>query len=173
MRTFLTALLACVAGLIATTAQETNTNPLAPTGLTLVICDSENKVLDTVVVPEGKVSFKYTFTMPEDLVEIRLFAIGDDRINKHFRDNMTQSYSQKLASAGSGPKSRVLEATVKDGVLKGFNWINGLEPLTITDEMRDQIQKDIKEDKRSSVVSIKGEQGGGNRPSTTGKSTAE
>lgn len=173
MKAILTAILVYSAGLIATTAEEEKPNPIAPTGLTLVVCDSEFNVLDTIVVPEGKVSFEYTFTVPKEMVEIRLFAIGEDRIFKYFRENLTQNYALKRTDALRGPKSRILEARVKDGILKGFQWTNGIKPLSITDELRDQIQKDIKENKRSSLVTTKGEQDGAEQPATAPESRSK
>ncbi len=173
MKSILTALLVCAAGLLATNAEEEVKSELAPTGLTLVVCDSENNVLDTIVVPEGKVSFEYTFTVPEDMVEIRLFAIGDDRIIERYRDNLTEMYCEGRTDDKGFNDWGILEATVEDGVLKGFDSAAGIKPLKITKEMRAQIKMDIKEDKRSSLVTIKGEQDGAGEPATPAESNSE
>ena len=168
MRFAFPAFVFCSALCIPAKANEESAPPLAPTGLTIVVCDSSNGVLDTIVVPEGEVSITYKITVPQDMVEIRAFAIGEERILGWLRENLTEKYCEVRTDEKGASKVGKLDARVKKGVFRGFVGATGLKPLTITDEMRDQIRRDIKEDKRSSIITepSEGEQGGAGQPAT-------
>ncbi len=122
---------------------------LAPTGLTLVVCDADNKVLDTVVIPE-KVTITYHITVPEGSASIRAFLIGEDRILDWLRDNLTENYVEARPDTKGW-----MEATVEDGVSTGYSWISGFGPLKLTEDMRQQIKQDIAADQRSPHVTVK------------------
>lgn len=171
MKPTFSALVFCFALCLPAKANEESAQALAPTGLTIVVCDSSNNVLDTIVVPEGEVSIRYKITVPEDMVEIRAFAIGEERIKDWLRENLTEKYCEARTDDKGANSFGKLDAKVTKGIFGGFSGVAGLKPLKITDEMRKQIRSDIKEDKRSSIITAtsKGEQGGGGQPATRSK----
>lgn len=127
---------------------------LAPSGLTLVVCDSSNKVLDTIVIPMAQESITYRISVPKGMVEVRAFAIGKGRTLEWLREDLTENYCEaRTDDKGSNDWGRI-DATVKDFEFKGFSGVAGTKPLKLTDEMRSQIEKDIAEDKRSPIVTI-------------------
>ena len=127
---------------------------LAPTGLTLVVCDADNKVLDTVVIPE-KVTITYRITVPEGRVAVRAFLIGEERILDWLRDNLTENYVEARTDKKGSIDIGWMEAIVKDGVSTGYEYIAGFGPLELTEKMRRQIKQDIAADQRSPHVTVK------------------
>lgn len=127
---------------------------IAPSGLTLVVCDSSNKVLDTIVIPRAQEAITYRISVPEGMVEVRAFAIGKGRILDWLSEDLTENYCEaRTDDKGSNSRGR-MDATVEDFQFKGFSGIAGRKPLDITDEMLSQIKKDIAEDKRAPFITV-------------------
>lgn len=127
---------------------------LAPTGLTLVVCDADNKVLDTVVIPE-KVTISYRITVPEGRVAVRAFVIGDERILDWLREDLTEQCGVARTDNKGWNDWGWMDVDVKEGECQGFSGVAAIEPLTITDAMRQQIKQDIAADQRSPHVTVK------------------
>ena len=68
--------------------QPSQINKLAPTRLTLLCLDSNNTVLDTVVVADDGKLGEIRFSIPDGIQEIRVFAVGD-RIDEFFKTDHT------------------------------------------------------------------------------------
>ena len=128
---------------------------IAPTGLTLVVCDSANEVLDTLVVPPHAEKEQYTFRIPEGMEEIRVFAVGT-RFREKTEDwddafeMLTENYF--VARAGDRISSEV-GATLEGGVLSGFgismNTAADSRPVRLTETLRKQIHDDIVANRRT------------------------
>ncbi|QQL44069.1 hypothetical protein [Sulfuriroseicoccus oceanibius] len=130
---------------------------VAPTGLTVVVCDSSNKVLDTVVVPDDEKSGSVKFTLPEGVTEIRVFALG-----KRQHKDLPSGYFIKGRPDNDEWMGRgYVEAHVEKGLLVGIDG-NGVGPIKFSEELEKQILADIKADKPAPLTTIKsdGEQDG-------------
>ncbi|MGI9242948.1 MAG: hypothetical protein ACR2RV_19270 [Verrucomicrobiales bacterium] len=143
---------------------------IAPTGLTLVVCDSSNKVLDTILIPRAQEAITYRISVPKGMEEVRTFAIGKGRILGWLSEDLTENYCEaRTDDQGSNSWGR-MDATVKDFQFKGFSGTAGMKPLNLTEEMLKQIEEDIAEDKRAPFVTIisEGNQGGANKEGHSG-----
>jgi Leucine-rich repeat (LRR) protein len=127
---------------------------IAPTGLTLVICNPANEVMDTVVVPVFlKGETEYSFGVPEGMDEIRVFAVGSriESDNEEYTEKLRKNYF--VANANHAIKT--VDASFKHGSLNGFITALSVEQnagsrlFRLTEFMRDQIIRDIAEDKRT------------------------
>ena len=127
---------------------------IAPTGLTLVICNPANEVMDTVVVPVFlKDKTKYSFGVPEGMDEIRIFAVGSriEADNEEYTEKLKKEYF--VANANHAIKT--VDASFQHGRLNGFITALSVEQnagsrlFRLTEAMRDQIIRDIAEDKRT------------------------
>lgn len=145
---------------------------IAPTGLTLVICNADDKVLDTLVVKPDVDNAEYEFRISEEQREIRVFAVGS-RIKKSFNyEVLTQNYfvaraQNKDHAGGKLPLGESLGesvgASVNDGNLDGFNmagiFIGEPRALKLTQEMRNQIHADIVANQRTMPIFVEVEAG--------------
>ena len=138
---------------------------IAPTGLTLVVCDSANEVLDTLVVPPHAENEQYTFRIPEGTEEIRVFAVGKRiREKKNDWDDafevLTENYF--VARAGDRISSKV-GASLEGGVLSGFstsiNTSADSRPFRLSETLRKQIHGDIVANRRTAPIERKEELG--------------
>lgn len=136
---------------------------IAPTGLTVVVCDSANNVLDTLVVPGEMENGEFEFTVPENLDEIRVFAVGNriigvggsggilhQQLRKELSETLTKSYfvARSRKSGGLG----FVQAEIEQGVLIGISGGEAPRPLKLFKEMRDQIREDIAAGKRLPII---------------------
>ena len=140
----LSALLAIFGIHVSLSAEE-----MAPTGLTLVVCDSENKVLDTVVVPSGAKVTSVKFVLPEDAKEIRVFALG-----KRIEEGLPEGFFVKGRPDneewyGLG----YVEAHIEEGILVGLDG-NGAGPFKMNKVLKKGILTDIAEAKKSPLTTV-------------------
>ncbi len=143
---------------------------IAPSGLTLVICNTDFEVLDTLVVGSDIENAEYEFRISEGQDEIRVFAVGS-RIKKSFNyELLTQNYivaraQNKDHAAPTLPLGESLcesvGASVSEGKLDGFNMagIFASEPRTLklTQQMRNQIHADIVANQRTMPIFVETE----------------
>lgn len=123
---------------------------IAPSGLTLVVCDATNSVLDCVVLPNDKQPRSVIFTLPKGIDEIRVFAVGH-RIHKDFpQANYIAGRPQDRKWMGLG----YVEAHIAQGILMAIDG-NGFGPLKMNESLLKEIENDIMEDKRSSITTVK------------------
>jgi hypothetical protein len=136
---------------------------LAPTGLTIVVCDSANHVLDTLVVPGEMKNGDFEFTVPEDIDEIRVFAVGNRIVgvggpggilNPRFRKIISEGLTKNYYVARSKERGGLgfVLAEIEQGVLNGMSAGEAPRPLTLTGEMRKQIREDIAAGKRAPII---------------------
>lgn len=109
-----------------------------PSGLTVVVCDSGNNVLDTVIVPDDQASRTVRFTLPPDVDEIRVFAIGERRHEELPADFYITGRPDDQKWMGLG----YVEAHIEEGILVGIDG-NGFGQFTIDQQLSDQIVADI------------------------------
>jgi serine/threonine protein kinase len=131
---------------------------IAPTGLTLVVCNPDNVVLDTLVVPQLVESAEYIFRIPEGMDEIRVFAVGS-RIRKNTDqwDNIHEALTQNYFVARADDRiSQDVRASLKDGVLSGLimsiTFANDSRPIRLTEAVRNQIHADIVANQRTMPI---------------------
>ncbi|MEM9444948.1 MAG: hypothetical protein AAGA18_06300 [Verrucomicrobiota bacterium] len=131
---------------------------LAPTNLTVIVCDSTNKVLDTVIVPDDKKSRSVKFTLPEGTDEIRVFALG----KRQHKDMQTGYYITGRPDDKKWMGLGYVEAHVEKGVLTGIDG-NGFGQIKIDKNLKKQVLTDIKVGTTATIttVIINGEQGSG------------
>ena len=128
---------------------------IAPTGLTLVVCDSANEVLDTLVVPPHAEDEQYTFRIPEGTEEIRVFAVGTRlRENTEDWDDAFETHSENYFVARAGDRiSSGVRVRLEGGVLSGFatsiNTSEDSRPVRLTETLRKQIHDDIVANRRT------------------------
>ena len=137
------------------TPQPAPGNTLSPTGLTLVCCDSGNRVIDTVVVVDNGQSGRIEFRIPAEANEIRVFAIGD-RIDDFFKSEGTFTNSLLIGRPAGQPDGfGFIEATLDSGLLSGIAPGNsGRIPLDLNDSLRKQIAADIAADQRAETTKV-------------------
>lgn len=136
---------------------------IAPTGLTIVVCDSANNVLDTLVVPGEMEKADFEFTVPKGIDEIRVFAVGNrivgvggsgeilhQQLRKEISEGLTKNYfvARSKESGGLG----FVAAEIEQGVLNGISAGEAPKPLKLTGEMRKQIREDIAAGKRAPII---------------------
>jgi hypothetical protein len=147
----------------ATTIPPDEMKRIAPTGLTLVICNADNEVLDTLVVKPEVEDAEYEFRIPEEQSEIRVFVVGSRIKKTDYYDGLTQNYfiarSPNKTRAGiGGTVGESVSASVGEGKLDGFVMagIFFSEPraLKLTKTMRDQIHADIVANQRTMPIFV-------------------
>ncbi len=150
----------------ATTIPPEDMKRIAPTGLTLVICNAGNEVLDTLVVKPDVENAEYDFRIPEEQREIRVFVVGSRIKKTDYYDELTQNYfiaraPNKTHAGIGGTVGESVGASVNDGKLDGFVMagIFFSEPraLKMTKTMRDQIHADIVADQRTMPIFVEAE----------------
>lgn len=112
---------------------------LHPTGLTIVLMDADNKVLDTVKVPDDKKHYQITFSSG-DHQKIKVFALGT-RISKDIPAGMSTTGISKQ----DGGLGRV-EVLIESGELAGMRG-NGYGTFALTEAISTAIAADLKEGK--------------------------
>ena len=137
------------------TEQPPQPNKLSPTGLTLVCCDSNNRVIDTVVVVDNGKSGHVEFSIPDGIEEIRVFAIGD-RIDNFFKSEGTFTKQFMVGRPQGQPNGfGFLEASIDLGLLSGLSPGNaGMLPLELNDSLKKQIEADIQADQRADSTTV-------------------
>ncbi len=147
----------------ATTLSSEERKRIAPTGLTLVVCDADNEVLDTLVVKPDVDNAEYEFRIPEGQGEIRVFVVGSRIEETDFNEEMTQNYfvarSPKKNRTGSEASlGESVGATVSAGKLNGFSmagiFVGEPRTLKLTEAMRNQIHADIVGNKRKVPIFV-------------------
>lgn len=135
--------------------QPSQINKLAPTRLTLVCLDSNNTVLDTVVVADDGRSGEIRFSVPDSIQEIRVFAVGD-RIDEFFKTDHTFTQQFIVGKPSGQPDGfGFLEASIDEGLLNGISPNNaGMFPLELNDLLEKQIADDIAADRRSELTDV-------------------
>jgi Leucine-rich repeat (LRR) protein len=150
----------------ATTIPPDDMKRIAPTGLTLVICNADNEVLDTLVVKPDVKNAEYEFRIPEEQSEIRVFVVGSRIKRTDYYEDLTQNYfvaraPNKIRAGTGGTVAESVGASVSDGKLDGFVMagIFFSEPraLKLTKMMRDQIHADIVADQRTMPIFVEAE----------------
>lgn len=129
---------------------------MAPTGLTLIICDAEKNVLDTVLIPKGDVVSSVKVTIPEGLEEVQVFALGD-RVDKDIPRNIFfkgRPDNEKWGGLG------FVEVFFEDGMLIGIDG-NGYGPLKVDEKLLKMVLLDIKENKNRNFIAIEKTDGQG------------
>jgi hypothetical protein len=140
---------------------------IAPTGLTVVVCDSANKVLDTLVVPREMETGNFEFTVPENLDELRVFAVGNriigigravsasgGEMHQQFRKELSEALTKSYFVARSEESGGLgfVDAEIEQGVLTGISGGEAPRPLKLTNEMKNQIREDIAAGKRAPII---------------------
>ena len=147
---------------------------IAPTGLTLVICNADNEVLDTLVVKPDVEDAEYDFRISEEQREIRVFVVGSRIKKTDYYDEITQNYfiARVTNKAHAGTRlplgesfGESVEASVREGKLAGFvmagDFFGEPRALRLTKTMRDQIHADIVAAQRTMPIFVEAE---GNSP---------
>ena len=128
---------------------------LAPTGLTLVVCDANNELLDTLVVKPDVKDAEYELGIPEAVGEIRVFGLGSRmRKNPNQWDYVHDTFTQFYTVARANDKvSQEVTAHLKDGVFSYFGTslaaADESRPIRLTETLRNRIKADIAADQRS------------------------
>jgi len=147
----------------ATTISPEEMKRIAPTGLTLVICNANNEVLDTLVVKPDVESADYEFRISEEQREIRVFAVGSCIGKNYNHEGRTQEYfiarDQNEANAEIGSSfGESVDSSVRGGELTGLTltniYVNEPRTLKLTQAMRDQIHADIVANQRTMPVFV-------------------
>jgi Leucine-rich repeat (LRR) protein len=150
----------------ATTISSEEMKRIAPTGLTLVICNADNEVLDTLVVQPDVESAEYEFRISEEQGEIRVFVVGSRIKETDYYEEMTQNYfiaraQNKIGTAIGVPLGESVGASVSDGKLNGFEmagiFISEPRTLKLTRTLRDQIHADIVANQRTMPIFVEAE----------------
>jgi hypothetical protein len=128
---------------------------LAPTGLTLVVCDANNELLDTLVVKPDVKDAEFELRIPEAVGEIRVFGLGS-RMRKnpnqweYVHDTFTQFYTVARAN---DKVTQEVTAYLKNGVFSYFGTslatADESRPIRLTETLRNRIKADIAADQRS------------------------
>jgi hypothetical protein len=134
---------------------------IAPTCLTLVICNADNEVLDTLVVKPDVENAEYEFRIPEGQSEIRVFAVGTSIKKTNYYEELTQNYfiarapNRNRAEAGE-TVAETVGASVSGGELDGFvmagSHFSDPRTLKLTEAMKKQIHADIVADQRTMPI---------------------
>lgn len=147
----------------ATTLPSEEKKRIAPTGLTLVVCNADNKVLDTLVIQSDVKNAEYEFRIPKEQSEIRVFVVGSRIKKTDYHEELTQNYfvarAQNKIPTGIGvPVAEAVNASVSDGNLDGFMmagiFANEPRTLKLTEAMRNQIHTDIVADQRTMPIFV-------------------
>ncbi|MFZ9938328.1 MAG: hypothetical protein ACO3JG_14920 [Luteolibacter sp.] len=136
---------------------------IAPTGLTLVICDADNKVLDTLVVKPDLENVEYEIHIPDEQSEIRVFAVGSRVKKADDYEELAQDYfiaraPDKDRAEVGGPLAESVGASVSGGEFDGLvmEKIYSSEPRTLrlSEAMRNQIHADIVANRRTMPIFV-------------------
>ena len=122
---------------------------LTPSGLTIVVMDKANKVLDTVVIGDEKKSLVVSFAIPDGEEMIRVFAIGH-RINKDLPKNfyiLGRPDDEKWHGLG------YVDVDIEEGILIGIKG-NGMGQFEFTKAMQEEVAVDLKAAKAASITTI-------------------
>lgn len=128
---------------------------LAPTGLTLVVCDANNELLDTLVVKPEVKDAEYELGIPKAVGEIRVFGLGSRmRKNPHQWDHVHDTFSQFYTVARANDKvTRVVTAGLKEGAIYHFSTSLAAtldsRPIRLTQALRNRIKADIAANQRT------------------------
>lgn len=122
---------------------------LAPSGLTVVVMDKANKILDTVVIGDDKKSLIVSFAIPDGEEMIRVFAIGH-RINKELPKNvyiLGRPDNEKWHGLG------YVDVDIEEGILIGIKG-NDMGQFEFTNAMQEEVAVDLKAAKAASITTI-------------------
>ena len=139
----------------ASTLPPEEIDSLAPTGLTLVVCDANNELLDTLVVKPDVRDAEYELGIPEAVGEIRVFGLGSRmRKNSNQWDYVHDTFTQFYTVARANDKvSQEVTAYLKGGVFSYFGTslatADESRPIRLTETLRNRIKADIAADQRS------------------------
>ena len=124
---------------------------IAPTGLTIVVCDASNRVLDAVVIADDQQSRTVRFSVPEELGEIGVFVVGD-RVNDFLADLLPEEIliGRGTDQGGSG----FIDALIENGVLVGLERNSGIRVLELDETLKKEIREDIAKGERSPFVTV-------------------
>ena len=117
---------------------------LAPTGLTLIVCDNTDKVLETFVVPDDKKNRNIEFTAPQGHEQLRVFVIGT-RVSQENAELFAGNYFV----GGTG-----MEADIENGIYCGCSAVSDVRPLVLDDQLRAQVKKNLKAPNKASVIKV-------------------
>jgi hypothetical protein len=120
-----------------------------------VCLDSNNTVLDAVVVADDGKSGEIRFLIPDGIQAIRVFAVGD-RIDEFFKTDHTFTQQFIVGKPSGQPDGYgFLEASIDEGLLNGILPNNaGMFPLELIDLLEQQIADDIAADHRVELTNV-------------------
>jgi serine/threonine protein kinase/Leucine-rich repeat (LRR) protein len=139
----------------ASTLPPEEIDSLAPTGLTLVVCDANNEVLDTLVIKPEVKHAEYEIGIPEAVGEIRVFGLGSRmRKNPNQWDYVHDTFTQFYTVARANDKvTQEVTAHLKDSVFSYFGTslaaAHDSRPIRLTETLRNRIKADIAADQRT------------------------
>ena len=129
-------------------SEQDDKGQLYPTGLTIVVMDEANHVLDTVKVADDKKSYEITFKTSEARQKIKVIALGT-RIDKTIPEGLfTMGKSKELL----GGFDKVI-VTVDAGNVISITG-DGFGLLALTDEIRKGVIGDLEKDKQADLTVI-------------------
>lgn len=121
---------------------------LYPTGLTIVVMDEANKVLDVVKVADDKKSYEITFNTSESRQKIKVVALGA-RIDKEIPKGV---FFMGKSKKNLGGFDKVV-VTVDEGKVISMEG-DGFGAFALTDEIRKGVIDDLKEAKQADMTLI-------------------
>lgn len=142
----------------ASTLPPEEIDSLAPTGLTLVVCDANNELLDTLVVKPDVKDAEYELGIPGAVGEIRVFGLGSRmRKNPNQWEYVHDTFAQFYTVARANDKvSQEVTAYLKGGVFSYFGTslaaADESRPIRLTETLRNRIKADIAADQRSIAI---------------------
>ena len=127
--------------------KEEQKEQIHPTGLTVVVMDQANKVLDTVKIADDKKSYEITFQISEAMQKIKVVALGS-RIDEDVPKGMFfTGMSKPLGGIGK------VVVTIDVGKVISIEG-NGFGTFALTDDISKSIINDLKEDKQADLTLI-------------------
>ena len=142
-------LLAAILGVTSCSKSESK-EKVIPTDLTVVVCDASYGVIDTVVVPDDKLSRLVKFTLPKGMNEIRVFPLGS-RLHQDFP---TSAYITGRPNDETWMGLGYVEVHIDAGVLVTIDG-NGFGNLNFTEALNIKIVKDIDTGTPAAITTIK------------------
>lgn len=128
--------------------EEDDKGQLYPTGLTIVVMDEANHVLDTVKVADDKKSYEITFKTSEARRKIKVIVLGT-RIDKTLPDGV---FTMGKSKEHLGGFDKVI-VTVDAGNVISITG-DGFGTFALTDEIRKGVIGDLKEGKQADLTVI-------------------
>lgn len=128
--------------------EEDDKKQLFPTGLTIVVMDDANHVLDAVKLVDDKKSFEITFNTSDARQKIKVVALGT-RIDKGLPEGIFTTGKSKKDLGGIGK----VVVTVDVGILISIKG-DGFGTFALTDEIRKEVISDLKEGKQAELTVI-------------------